>query len=237
MTLVSWREQSLIRLAEAATSLDQLMSAMSDVTAQLGFEYCSYVYRLPLPIVQPAVHWCSTYPAAWLERYFEQQYLDVDPLVQRALQGSRPVVWGDDGFDGQPQFWEEARSFGIGHGWAVSVREHGGAVGLLSVARPSDPVTSSELASHETQLLWLAHTAQGLVASLPGMAGPTLGVLSLREREVLRWSAGGKTADEISAILAITPRTVTFHIQRCIAKLDAANKTEAVAKALMLGLL
>ena len=69
------------------------------------------------------------------------------------------------------------------------------------------------------------------------MAGPTLGTLSPREREVLRWSAAGKTADEIGMILAITPRTVAFHIQRCVAKLDAANKTEAVAKALMLGLL
>jgi LuxR family quorum-sensing system transcriptional regulator SolR len=237
VALASWREQCLIRLGEAATSLDDLVTAMRGVTAQLGFEYCSYIYRLPLPIVQPAVHWCSTYPAAWLERSFEQQYLDIDPLVHRALQGNRPVVWGDDGNDDQPQFWEEARSFGIGHGWAVSARGHGGAVGLLSVARPRDPVTAAEQESHETQLLWLAHTAQGLVTTLPGMAGPTLGTLSLREREVLRWSAAGKTADEIGVILAITPRTVAFHVQRCVAKLDAANKTEAVAKALMLGLL
>lgn len=237
MTVVTWREQSLIRLSEAATSLDGLVNAMRDVTAELGFEYCSYVYRLPLPIAQPAVHWCSTYPAGWLERYFEQQYLDVDPLVHRAMQGNQPVVWGDDVFDEQPQFWEEARSFGIGHGWAVSARGYGGAIGLLSVARPHDPVTAAELERHEMQLLWLAHTAQGLVATLPGVAGPSLGTLSPREREVLRWSAGGKTADEIGVILSITPRTVAFHVQRCVSKLDAANKTEAVAKALMLGLL
>ncbi len=65
---MSWREQCLIRLGEAATSLDALMKAMRDVTARLGFAYCSYIYRLPLPIVQPAVHWRRTYPAAWLER-------------------------------------------------------------------------------------------------------------------------------------------------------------------------
>ncbi|MFK2903861.1 helix-turn-helix transcriptional regulator [Dyella ginsengisoli] len=107
----------------------------------------------------------------------------------------------------------------------------------MSVARSHDPVTAAELERHEMQLLWLAHTAQGLVATLPGMAAPPLEPLSLRECEVLRWSAAGKTADEIGMILAITPRTVAFHINRCIAKLDAANKTEAVAKALVLGLL
>lgn len=236
---MSWREQCLIRLGDATTSLDGLVGAMRDVTAELGFEHCSYVHRQPLPIAQPALHWASTYPKAWLDRYFQRQYLEVDPLVRRVLQVSTPVVWGDGDGDGddEPQFWEEARSFGIRHGWAVSSRGHAGAVGLMSVARSHDPVTAAELERHEMQLLWLAHTAQGLVATLPGMAAPPLEPLSLRECEVLRWSAAGKTADEIGMILAITPRTVAFHINRCITKLDAANKTEAVAKALVLGLL
>lgn len=234
---MSWREQCLIRLGEAATSLDHLVGAMHAVTAELGFEHCSYVYRQPLPIAQPAVHWASTYPRAWLDRYVEQHYFEVDPLVRRALQGSVPVIWGDGDGDEQPQFWEEARSYGVRHGWAVSSRGQAGAVGLMSVARSHDPVTATELERHEMQLLWLANTMQGLVATLPGVAAPALEPLSLREREVLRWSAAGKTADEIGMILAITPRTVAFHINRCIAKLDAANKTEAVAKALVLGLL
>lgn len=234
---VSWREQCLIRLGDAATSLDGLVGAMGDVTVELGFEYCSYVHRLPLPIAQPTLHWASTYPRAWLDRYFERHYLDIDPLVRRALQGSMPVVWGDGDGDDQSQFWEEARSFGIRHGWAVSSRGHAGAIGLMSVARSHDPLTAAELERHEPQLLWLAHTVQGLVAMLPGMTCLAPDMLSLREREVLRWSAAGKTADEIGMILAITPRTVAFHINRCIGKLDAANKTEAVAKALVLGLL
>lgn len=233
----SWREQCLIRLGDATTSLDSLVAAMRDMTVELGFEYCSYVYRRPLPIAQPAVLWSSTYPKAWLDRYFERDYLLVDPLVRRALQGNAPVVWGDDDIDEQPEFWEEARSFGIRHGWGVSSRGHAGTVGLLSVARSHDPLTVSELERQEMQLLWLANSVQGLVAMLPGMAAPAPEPLSVREREVLRWSAGGKTADEIGVILSITPRTVTFHVNRCIAKLEAANKTEAVAKALVLGLL
>lgn len=233
----TWREQCLTRLGSAATSLDALVSALRDIVGELGFEHCSYVYRRPLPLAQPTVLWSSTYPEGWLERYFERDYLHVDPLVRRAFEGYAPVVWGDHDIDEQPEFWEEARAFGIRHGWAIASRGHAGAVGLLSVARSHDPLSVSELERHELQLLWLAHSVQALVATLPGVAGAPLEPLSAREREVLLWSAGGKTAEEIGVILSITPRTVTFHVNRCIAKLEAANKTEAVAKALVLGLL
>jgi len=38
-------------------------------------------------------------------------------------------------------------------------------------------------------------------------------------------------------ILGISTRTVNFHITAILAKLDAVNKTQAVIRALMLGML
>jgi DNA-binding NarL/FixJ family response regulator len=61
--------------------------------------------------------------------------------------------------------------------------------------------------------------------------------LSEREREVLLWTAAGKTSSETAAILGISGRTVAFHITNILLKLDAVNKTQAVAKAVMLDLL
>ncbi|MHB8446439.1 MAG: response regulator [Rudaea sp.] len=61
--------------------------------------------------------------------------------------------------------------------------------------------------------------------------------LTEREREVLRWTAVGKTVSEIAATLGISARTVTFHITNILRKLDAANKTEAVSKAMALDLI
>jgi LuxR family transcriptional regulator len=61
--------------------------------------------------------------------------------------------------------------------------------------------------------------------------------LSNREIAVLRWTADGKTSSEISCILNIAERTVNFHINNVITKLNAANKTSAAIKAAMLGLL
>ena len=54
---------------------------------------------------------------------------------------------------------------------------------------------------------------------------------------MLRWTGEGKTSGEIADILNITERTVNFHIGKAIAKLNAVNKTAAVLRAAMLGLL
>ena len=61
--------------------------------------------------------------------------------------------------------------------------------------------------------------------------------LSSREREVLRWAADGKNSWEISVILKISERTVKFHLIQASRKLNAVNRTSAVAKALARGLI
>jgi transcriptional regulator EpsA len=54
--------------------------------------------------------------------------------------------------------------------------------------------------------------------------------LSAREQEIVRWIAEGKTNTEIATILGISSFTVKNHAQRIFRKLDATNRTEAVAK-------
>jgi transcriptional regulator EpsA len=61
--------------------------------------------------------------------------------------------------------------------------------------------------------------------------------LSLREVEILKWAKEGKTNWEISKILGISERTVKFHLQNILRKLDAVSRGHAIAKAMELGLL
>jgi len=60
--------------------------------------------------------------------------------------------------------------------------------------------------------------------------------LTARELEVLRWTADGKSAQDIAEILLLSKNTVDFHIRNSIMKLDAPNKTAAVVRAVLLGL-
>jgi DNA-binding CsgD family transcriptional regulator len=56
--------------------------------------------------------------------------------------------------------------------------------------------------------------------------------LTPRELEVLTWVARGKTADATAQILNIAARTVNEHVQKIMDKLEASNRTHAVAIAL-----
>jgi len=61
--------------------------------------------------------------------------------------------------------------------------------------------------------------------------------LTEREKEVLRWLAQGKSNWEVSVILKISERTVRFHINNIMKKLDAVNRTHAMALVLLNGML
>jgi DNA-binding CsgD family transcriptional regulator len=66
----------------------------------------------------------------------------------------------------------------------------------------------------------------------PVQAAATTHSLTPREREVLWWAAQGKSAWEIAKILYISKRTVYEHTRNAVRKLDAVNRTQAVAIAL-----
>jgi predicted ATPase/DNA-binding CsgD family transcriptional regulator len=66
-------------------------------------------------------------------------------------------------------------------------------------------------------------------------AGPD--VLTAREREVLRLVAQGHSNSRIGKELYLSPKTVSVHVSRIIAKLEVANRIEAAAVAHRLGLI
>jgi predicted ATPase/DNA-binding CsgD family transcriptional regulator len=70
-----------------------------------------------------------------------------------------------------------------------------------------------------------------------GMTDPaTAAGLTVREAEVLRLLADGRTDREIGEVLSISPRTVGVHVTNLLAKLEVETRTAAVALALRRGL-
>jgi len=68
---------------------------------------------------------------------------------------------------------------------------------------------------------------------VPGIIDPLTG----REREVLAKLAAGTSNQAIAEELFVTLFTVKKHVSHILAKLGAANRTEAVARARQLGLI
>jgi DNA-binding NarL/FixJ family response regulator len=54
------------------------------------------------------------------------------------------------------------------------------------------------------------------------------GTLSAREEQVLDWVIWGRSNKEIASILAITERTVKFHVSNILSKLGVERRTELV---------
>ncbi|MBF0622131.1 MAG: helix-turn-helix transcriptional regulator [Magnetococcales bacterium] len=57
--------------------------------------------------------------------------------------------------------------------------------------------------------------------------------LTPREKECLRWAAEGKSSWEIGMILTISERTAINHLQNAGRKLQATNRVQAVARAVL----
>jgi DNA-binding CsgD family transcriptional regulator len=62
-------------------------------------------------------------------------------------------------------------------------------------------------------------------------------LLSPRESEALTWVARGKSTWEIARILDLSEKSVEFYLDSCKHKLQATNRTQAVVKAIVLGLI
>jgi DNA-binding CsgD family transcriptional regulator len=60
--------------------------------------------------------------------------------------------------------------------------------------------------------------------------------LTARELQVLRLLAEGESNKSIARRLGITPHTAKFHVASIVTKLGATGRTDAVAKAMRLGL-
>ena len=61
----------------------------------------------------------------------------------------------------------------------------------------------------------------------------SLDSLTEREIEILKWLTEGKSSWDIGKILSISERTVKFHVNNICVKLNAVNRTHAVAKAIL----
>ena len=181
----------------------------------------------------------NNYCDAWQEKYQTNNYLAIDPTVKHALNSNLPIMWTDKLFCSACDLREEARSFGLEYGLANPFHEPNGFIGMLTLSRSHEFISETELAKNKLKVSWLTqvtHTEMSKIL-VPKLIPEANVKLTNRETEVIRWTADGKTSGEISCILKITERTVNFHINNVITKLNVCNKTSATIKAVMLGLL
>jgi DNA-binding CsgD family transcriptional regulator len=180
----------------------------------------------------------GTFPQAWLAVYGQRQYHRVDPIVAENFTSFSLQYWADTYRRRPPprEFVLLAEDFGLRNGFTYGVQEGGcGGGSLFSFSGPDLRPTSR---NRLIQDLVLPHLHRALCQVGEAAARPEPGEpLSPRELEVLKWTGAGKSSWETGMILHISERTVNFHMKNIVRKLDAVNRTQAVAMALRQGLL
>lgn len=234
----SWREDQLQALLDTRSD-EEFFSRMARAARELGFDFCCYGMRLPLPVAAPQVVMLNNYSPEWLQRYAQEDYLSIDPTVAHGSRSAMPLVWSDAVFQEARPFWEDARGHGLRVGWSQSCHDGRGVGGLLTLARSHEPLSEQELEHNAFRMSWLGQAAHEVLSDrLMQRIVPQASIqLTRREAEILRWTADGATSAQVSDKLHITERTVNFHINNVLMKLDARNKTAGVIKALRLGLI
>jgi LuxR family transcriptional regulator len=234
----SWQEDLLHIAFDDMTDEYNIFKNIEKSVAALGFEYVAYGFQSPYPFTRPQITQLNNYPQPWQEHYSQAGYLQIDPTVAHARQSQAPLVWADQVFADVPNLWNEAKAHGLRVGWAQSSLDGLGAGGMITLARSSQPLTAQELEAKQLKMQWFTQVAHLAFAQFFRSHSKTgKQILSNRELEVLKWSADGKSAQDIADILNLSKNTVDFHIKNSVIKLQAANKTAAVVRAALLGLL
>ncbi len=231
-------ESMLLALSRCATA-DETLAVLAKEALHLGFDFFAYGLRHPLPLTAPRIAWLNNYPPPWQLEYSRNGFLDIDPTIHHGQRSQSPILWSDELFRNTWHFWESARAFGLRVGWSRAFFDRHGVIGMLSLSRSATPLSTSELAALDSRMDFLMAACREFLAPtlLPDSHSPSACALSHREVEILKWIGDGKTSAETAAILNLAVDTVNYHLKKAITKLGAANRTGAVIKAALQGLL
>lgn len=218
----------------------ELVDIISSHALQLGFDYYSFVLRIPQSLTRPRVKGFDNYSEAWRTYYLRNECMLTDPAIQLAMRSSKPVVWTEKLYHQNKLLWQEMKRDGHSVGVTQSCWGPQSVAGFLSFSRANGVIGKAELKEIEDELRPLSlslFTRFYDLYRLDETYNTDEQIITLREREILRWTGDGKTAEDISIILNITPRTVHFHMNNVLNKLIVSNKVHAVMKAHLIGLL
>ena len=230
-------------MAEVIGSLadrERFLTQLGPCAEALGFDYFSYIVFSCYPASRPKMRVEGTFPARYLEDYRRQRAYLQDPVIERAHHSTLQFQWDESFYHERPALWQRMSQFGLHTGWSQSVKDCYGRLGILTFAGKTLPQQTPQAgAVNELFFLWLAQTAhKTLREALISVNDEAIkDVLTLREKDILRWCSEGKTAEEIALLMGVSERTINFHIGNSIKKLSVANKTAATAKAVYLQLI
>lgn len=176
---------------------------------------------------------CDGWPVEWFVRYASEGHFSHDPCAARSRVAAEPFLWHQIPVDSlTPRsrlVMDEASEFGMKDGICVPIHMPLAGPAVVTAAGDRVEIPPDALPLIETLCV---HTFRKLGNLENKSDHEDAAPLTPRERELLQWSAQGKSTEDISCILGVTTNTVESHQRNIRNKLDAINVAHAIVKAL-----
>ncbi|MBN1473116.1 MAG: LuxR family transcriptional regulator [Syntrophaceae bacterium] len=170
------------------------------------------------------------YSPDYLKRYVEKKYEQIDPIATMLIEKRKVINWKDvdKSYKKRPELIvnHEAKEFGLRDGFTYGGDD---SRNILTFWFAGEHVERCDRSKAVIEFAVRALTFPLKAIYEKASRCNKQGILSKKETEVLSWLKEGKSSWDISKILRISERTVNFHVNNIVAKLDAMNRTHAVA--------
>jgi DNA-binding CsgD family transcriptional regulator len=229
-----------IERAFAARTTSELDAIMGEAFAGYGVTHFSMDQMRDGAGALVGVHHFGRRPHDWGAHYVQRQHYRHDRIVRHAILSPSPVHWLDANAarDIEPEeaaLFGEAREFGLRDGFVTPVHQIDGNVSAVTLTAPERLELSLEDQAG-LRLLSLYYCSFGMLLKHAVEEAPKV-ALTARQRECLQWVRAGKSSWEIGEILGISERTVNFHIEAAMQRLNAQTRQQAVIEAIVQGLI
>lgn len=233
----SWCDKMETAFSQAMETVE-IMQLLEQQTLALELTFYALYIRHPVPFTRPKIFVFTNYPEKWVRRYHEENFAEIDPIIRYCQIPGTFLLWDDPVVAEGQKVFDAASEYGICSGFSCSQIARNRVVAILSMASGKSFEKIGLTSEKQLKLQFLSGL---LLTALQRIKDGSLAVvampLSQREREILKWTAEGKTAAEISVILSISEHTVNFHQKNMQKKFNAPNKTQVAAYAAAIGLL
>lgn len=186
---------------------------------------------------QKHIHIVSSLGPAMIAKFRSTSMDDIDPIAKHVESLGIPFEWQIDTLcRAMPESpYRELKDSGVLAGLSIAARSacsfsrvdfYSRTATHFSRQVRSDLMLISSYMNEAVRAMWLRDS--------PKIDKP---VLTAREQECLRWSASGKTSNEIGAILGISHNTVYFHLKNAASKFQVYGTRHAISRAIETGLI
>lgn len=238
-----------VRCLERAQDFDVAQQALKNIARTIGMPVLAWSADISRPSFNPHVDaflrregWSDDIMKLWWQR----NGMLKNPLYVRCRIRALPFVASD--LDkvpvGRPELRQIAdamRLMDVKSLITTPVHLPRGQVAMISWGGPLSTSEAKELLSQATtELLAAGHHFMHAYSKMIGALHTReeeLSKLTLREWECLRLTAQGCREAEVASLMGMAQTTVRYHLDNVIRKLDASNRTHAVAIAAQLGIL